>query len=83
MGCLAHRHRGAHPPHDLPARLGELPGGELWVHCQAGYRASVAASILDAADRAVVAIDDDCDRAAKTGLPIVTPAAMSHADLGM
>jgi glyoxylase-like metal-dependent hydrolase (beta-lactamase superfamily II)/rhodanese-related sulfurtransferase len=69
------------PLHDLPGRVGELPGGELWVHCQAGYRASVAASFLDAAGRAVVAIDDDFDRAAKAGLPVVTPAAMSHTGL--
>ncbi len=37
------------PIHQLPARLGEVPEGEVWVHCQAGYRASVAASVLDAA----------------------------------
>ena len=61
------------PLHDLPARIGELPRGELWVHCEAGYRASVAASFLDAANRAVVAIDDDFDRAAKAGLPVITP----------
>jgi len=72
------------PLHDLPDRIGELPGGELWVHCQAGYRASVAASFLDAAGRTVVAIDDDFDRAAKAGLPVVTPAAaVSHAGEGM
>lgn len=35
---------------DLPARLGELPGGrELTVFCKGGSRASIAASILDAA----------------------------------
>jgi len=62
------------PLHDLPARIGELPGGELWVHCQAGYRASVAASFLDVAGRAVVAVDDDFDRAAKSGLPVTSPA---------
>jgi rhodanese-related sulfurtransferase len=43
----------------------------LWVHCQGGYRASAAASFLDAADRTVVAIDDDFDRAASVGLPLV------------
>ena len=43
------------------------------MHCQAGYRASVAASFLDAADRAVVAVDDDFDRAAKAGLLVITP----------
>jgi hydroxyacylglutathione hydrolase len=65
--------------HDLPGRIGELPGGELWVHCEAGYRASVAASFLDAAGRTVVAIDDDYDRAVGAGLPVVTPVRTSSA----
>jgi len=67
------------PLHDLPDRIAELPGGELWVHCEAGYRASVAASFLDAAGRTVVAIDDEYDRAAGAGLPVVTPAGTSSA----
>jgi hydroxyacylglutathione hydrolase len=58
------------PLHELPNRLAELPDEELWVYCRTGYRASVAASILDAAGRTVVAIDDDYDRAATAGLPI-------------
>ena len=58
------------PLHQLPARLPEVPAGEVWVHCEAGYRASVAASFLDAADRTVVAVDDEYDRAARAGLPI-------------
>jgi hydroxyacylglutathione hydrolase len=70
------------PLHDLPDRIEELPGGELWVHCQAGYRASVAASFLDAANRAVVAIDDDFDRAARAGLPVVTPAPIARPRVG-
>src|SRR5579863_8004421 len=45
------------PLHQLPARLPEVPAGEVWVHCQAGYRASVAASFLDAAGRTVVVVD--------------------------
>ena len=57
------------PLHDLPGRIGELPGGELWVHCEAGYRASIAASFLDAAGRDVVAVDDDYDRAAAPACP--------------
>ena len=65
------------PLHDLPDRISELPGGEVWVHCQAGYRASVAASLLDADGRAVVAIDDDFDRAAKVGLPVTIAAPRS------
>ena len=32
-------------------RLDEVPAGEVWVHCAGGYRASVAASMLDAAGR--------------------------------
>jgi hydroxyacylglutathione hydrolase len=73
----AHIDGAVHVPlHDLAGRIGELPGGELWVHCQGGYRASVAASFLDAAGRTVVAVDDDFDRAAKAGLPVATPVAM-------
>jgi len=56
------------PLHELPGRIGEIPGGEVWVHCQAGYRASVAASLLDAAGRPVVLIDDDFGRAQDAGL---------------
>jgi rhodanese-related sulfurtransferase len=41
------------------------------VHCQAGYRASIAASILHAAGREVTAVDDDYNRAALAGLPVV------------
>ena len=47
------------PLHQLSRRLGELPDGEIWVHCAAGYRAAIAASLLAAAGRRVVAVDDD------------------------
>ena len=64
------------PLHHLPARLPDLPAGPIWVHCQAGYRASIAASILHAAGHAVTAIDDQYHRAALAGLPLVSgPAA--------
>ena len=46
------------PLHELPGRMGEVPAGEVWVHCAAGYRASIAASLLAAAGRQPVAIDD-------------------------
>ncbi|MEU8276893.1 rhodanese-like domain-containing protein [Microbispora bryophytorum] len=49
------------PLHELPARLGEVPAGELWTHCASGYRASIAASILAAAGRDVVAVHDEYD----------------------
>jgi hydroxyacylglutathione hydrolase len=58
------------PIHELLGRLTEVPAGEVWVHCGAGYRAAIAASILDAGGRRVVAIDDDFGNAAKVGLPM-------------
>ncbi|MGK2958151.1 MAG: MBL fold metallo-hydrolase [Acidimicrobiales bacterium] len=53
------------PLHDLEARFDEVPDGEVWVHCASGYRASIAASLLDRAGRTVVAIDDAWAAAAK------------------
>jgi hydroxyacylglutathione hydrolase len=41
------------------------------VYCQTGYRSVVAASMLEAAGRTVVAVDDDYDQAAAAGLPTV------------
>ncbi len=58
------------PLHELPARLGEIPDGEVWVYCGGGHRAAIAASVLDAAGRDVVAVDDSYDRAARAGLPL-------------
>jgi hydroxyacylglutathione hydrolase len=63
------------PLHQLPARIPDLPPGPVWVHCQAGYRASIAASMLQAAGRAVIAIDDDYGHAALAGLPVVSGTA--------
>jgi glyoxylase-like metal-dependent hydrolase (beta-lactamase superfamily II)/rhodanese-related sulfurtransferase len=56
------------PLHDLQRRLDDVPGGEIWVHCAAGYRATIAASLLAAAGRHVVAVDDDFDQARANGL---------------
>ena len=71
------------PLHHLPGRLPDLPPGPIWVHCQAGYRASVAASILHAAGHTVTAIDDDFSRAALAGLPLTTvPAAVAASSPG-
>lgn len=61
--------------HELSDRLGDVPAGEVWVHCAGGYRASVAASILDAAGRVLVAVDDSFDNAEKVGLHLVGPEA--------
>jgi glyoxylase-like metal-dependent hydrolase (beta-lactamase superfamily II)/rhodanese-related sulfurtransferase len=58
------------PLHDLLNRLGDIPADELWVHCAAGYRASIAASILQRHGRRVIAVDDDYTNAATAGLPM-------------
>ena len=63
------------PIHELPRRMGEVPAGEVWVHCAAGYRASIAVSFLAAAGRQFVAIDDTFDNARATGLPITAQDA--------
>jgi hydroxyacylglutathione hydrolase len=69
-GAASHIAGAVHIPiHQLPSRVADIPEGEVWVHCEAGYRASVAASILDAAGRTVVAVDDEYARAAGAGLP--------------
>lgn len=60
---------------DLPERIGEVPEGEVWVHCASGFRASVAASLLARAGRRVVLVDDEWDRAAERGLEVVVPQA--------
>lgn len=62
------------PLHELWGRLDEVPAGEVWVHCAGGYRASVAASMLDARGRATVAVDDTFDHAEAVGLHLVGPA---------
>jgi hydroxyacylglutathione hydrolase len=56
------------PLHELPSRLRALPRRPVWVHCQGGYRASIAASLLHAAGYEVTAVDDDFGGAAEAGL---------------
>ena len=58
------------PLHELEQRLGELPLGEIWVYCRSGFRAGIAASLLQRAGHAVVHIDDDLSRAAELQLPV-------------
>ena len=65
------------PIHELPRRVSEVPAGEVWVHCASGYRASVAASFLDAVGRTLVAIDDSFENAEKVGLHLVAPGSSS------
>jgi glyoxylase-like metal-dependent hydrolase (beta-lactamase superfamily II)/rhodanese-related sulfurtransferase len=58
------------PLHELRERSSEVPDGEVWVHCGTGYRASIAASMLAAAGRDVVLINDDYGNAVKAGVVI-------------
>ncbi|MGV4886792.1 MBL fold metallo-hydrolase [Streptomyces viridosporus] len=58
------------PVHTLHRRLDEVPDGEVWVHCAGGMRAAIAASLLDAAGRDVVAVDDSFDAAGRAGLAV-------------
>ncbi|PIE27603.1 MAG: MBL fold metallo-hydrolase [Micrococcales bacterium] len=61
------------PLHELLDRIGEIPDGEVWVHCASGYRSSIAASIIAAHKIPVVSIDDDFGtNADKSGLPLVS-----------
>ncbi len=65
------------PLHELRARMTEILPGQIWVHCRTGYRSSVAASILAAAGRDVVDVDDEFDNAAKAGLPLTDALAVA------
>jgi hydroxyacylglutathione hydrolase len=58
------------PLHELPGRAAELPPGEVWVHCESGYRSVLAASILAARGQRVVSVDDDFASAAAAGLSL-------------
>jgi hydroxyacylglutathione hydrolase len=46
------------PLHELDERAGELPRARLWVHCAGGYRAGIAASLLEGRGFDVVHVDD-------------------------
>jgi len=56
------------PLHSLIERIEEVPEATLWVHCASGFRASIAASLLDRAGRDVVYLDDDYSTAVQLGL---------------
>lgn len=61
------------PVHELHSRLGEVPDGTVWVHCAGGMRAAIAASLLDASGRRVVAVDDGFEAVADVGLTVTRP----------
>ena len=55
---------------ELEPRAGEVPAGEVWVHCASGFRASIGASLLSRAGRQVVHVDDHWEQAEAAGLPV-------------
>jgi hydroxyacylglutathione hydrolase len=61
------------PLHELEGRIGEVPDGEVWVHCASGYRASIAASLLARAGRDVVLVDDEFETHAAEHFDLVVP----------
>ncbi len=66
-----HVHGAVHLPlHELVGRIDELPARTLWVHCGSGYRAGVAASILQRAGFDVVHIDADWSDAGEAGVAL-------------
>jgi glyoxylase-like metal-dependent hydrolase (beta-lactamase superfamily II)/rhodanese-related sulfurtransferase len=46
------------PLHELSEHIREIPQGTVWVHCAAGFRAGIAASLLERAGRQVVLVND-------------------------
>ena len=58
------------PVHELGDRKDEVPEGELWVYCGSGYRAAIAASMLDRPGRDVVLVNEDWEAAAGAGVQL-------------
>jgi hydroxyacylglutathione hydrolase len=59
---------------ELPGRVGEMPHGDVWVHCSDGYRAMIAASLLaSVGGRQVIVVDDTFDPAALSQMPELAP----------
>jgi len=56
------------PLHELAERVDEVPAGQLWIYCGSGYRAAIAASVLDRPGRQVVLVDDVYEHAVTIGL---------------
>ena len=61
------------PIHELPARIDEVAQGEVWVYCGSGYRASIAASMLDRPGRDIVLIDEEYAAAEDAGVQLNEP----------
>ncbi len=60
------------PLHELAGRIQEVPTGEVWVYCATGYRAAIAASMLDRPGRRLVLINDSYEPGITTALAVTT-----------
>lgn len=58
------------PLHELLGRLGDVPTGRLWIHCGSGYRAGIAASLLERGGHEVVHINAMFNDAEAKGVPL-------------
>lgn len=59
------------PLHEIMQRSGELPTDkDIWIHCASGYRASIAASLIEKSGRTPVLIDDAYESATTLQLTI-------------
>jgi hydroxyacylglutathione hydrolase len=58
------------PFYELEERMDEVPDPEVWVHCVSGFRAAIAASLLDRAGRRAVLIDEAWEQASEAGAHI-------------
>ena len=63
------------PIHEIAERVHEVPEGEVWVHCESGYRSSIAASFLAADGRDLVAIDDSLADAEASGIHLLSDSS--------
>ena len=70
------------PLPELLERLGEIPMRRLWVHCATGFRASIAASLLDRSGFTVTLVDDDFEHAARAGLVVELDSYSNHSTFG-
>ena len=62
------------PLPEVASVISTLPADEeTWIHCAAGYRAAIAASMLSARGLIPVLVDDVFDNAIGAGLEITAP----------
>lgn len=59
------------PLYELTTRYKEVPEGHLYIHCAGGFRAAIAASLLEAKERVVTLVNDDFANLGQIGRRLV------------